>query len=245
MASRYDNLRVRLGLSPRHQLYSVKVKSLGVEAHLRAGTTDEHVFRQIFVENEYSILESLGTVTTIVDCGANVGFSSLYFLSRFPNARIVAIEPDPDNLVALRRNLQPYLDRVEIIEGAVWPAAETLTLRKTGQGEWATQVFSCASSKRESGSSVQGVTLDDISQRLGFATIDILKIDIEGSEKELFAGCSKQWLAGTKNIVIEIHGGECRDAVFQALTGFSFRLEYSGELTVLRDVSFGALSLHT
>src|SRR5947208_4936670 len=75
---------------------------------VRRGTSDIWTFDQIFVDHEYRCIDSLQGVTTIIDAGANVGYSSAYFLSRFPEARIIALEPDPENFNALRRNLTPW-----------------------------------------------------------------------------------------------------------------------------------------
>lgn len=87
---------------------------------VRAGTSDIYVFEQIFVEREYRCLDGLHDVETIVDAGANVGFASAYFVSQFKNSRVIAIEPDNQNVGALKRNLLPWNGRAVIVEGAIW-----------------------------------------------------------------------------------------------------------------------------
>src|SRR4051794_1523575 len=62
---------------------------------VRRNTTDMWTFDQIFVDHEYRCIDHLKNIRTIVDAGANVGYSSAYFLSRFPDVRIIAVEPDP------------------------------------------------------------------------------------------------------------------------------------------------------
>ena len=88
--------------------------------HVRSGTSDIGVFSQIFIEQEYACLDDLKGVEFVVDCGANVGYSSAYFLSRFPNCHVVAIEPDPNNFAMLQRNMAPYGNRVKTIQAGVW-----------------------------------------------------------------------------------------------------------------------------
>ena len=66
--------------------------------YARAGTSDHQVFDQIFIEREYRCLDGLKNPQFILDCGANVGYSSAYFLSRFPDSFVVAVEPDALNL---------------------------------------------------------------------------------------------------------------------------------------------------
>ena len=63
----------------------------------RPKTTDIRVFRQIYVSREYRCLDEVRDAGLIIDCGANVGYSSAYFLTRFPKSYLIAIEPDPGN----------------------------------------------------------------------------------------------------------------------------------------------------
>jgi hypothetical protein len=69
-------------------------------------------------------------VRLIIDCGANVGYSSAYFLSRFPYCQVIAVEADPDNFVILRRNLDRYEDRVRLIHVGVWSQKVGLVLSR-------------------------------------------------------------------------------------------------------------------
>ena len=59
----------------------------------------------IHVDLEYEPLDDLDDIRLVVDCGANVGYASAYFLSHFPQARVIAVEPDDQKFEALRRNL--------------------------------------------------------------------------------------------------------------------------------------------
>src|SRR6266404_2057395 len=86
----------------------------------RPGTSDLFMFKQIFVEREYSCLDALTAADLIVDCGANVGYSSAYFLSRFPEARLVAVEPEAENFAILKQNLVPFGDRATLKQTGVW-----------------------------------------------------------------------------------------------------------------------------
>ncbi|MGJ4892997.1 FkbM family methyltransferase [Bradyrhizobium sp. HKCCYLRH3099] len=90
----------------------------------RRGTSDLWVFNQIFVQREYRCLDNLTNPSLIVDLGANVGYSSAYFLSHFPKSYVIAVEPDPANFEILRRNLRPYSGRYKAVQAAVWPRKE-------------------------------------------------------------------------------------------------------------------------
>ena len=94
----------------------------------RPRTTDPLVFRQSFVELEYQPLDDVRDVQLIVDCGANVGYSSAFFLTQFPKAHVIAIEPDPDNFSLLEKNLAPYKGRFRAIQSAIWSKPTRLAL---------------------------------------------------------------------------------------------------------------------
>jgi FkbM family methyltransferase len=201
---------------------------------IRAGTSDIDVFRQIFVEREYLFLDDLRDVGSIVDCGANIGCSSAWFLSRHPSARIVAIEPDADNFRQLCENLQPYGDRATLVEGAVWSERTGLVVVRGAFGDgrqWATQVRPC-----RAGESCDLVAFDmrSLFALLGDEAIDLLKVDIEGSELQVFKDPGADWMSRVRNAAIEIHGTQEERTVSAAFRPDVFHRSTSGELTAFR-----------
>lgn len=201
-----------------------------VVARLR-GSSDMNVFSQIFAWDEYACLRSVSSPRWILDLGANVGYSSAYFLSCFPTASVIAVEPDPDNCKLCRRNLAPYGKRARVVHGAVWSTRSRLALSRGtfGDGrEWATQVT--AGADREG--LVEGYAIPSFLEMTGGERIDILKVDIERSELDLFGNHSSSWLRAIGNICIELHGADCEKVFFEALRGFDYSLRRSGELTV-------------
>lgn len=202
----------------------------------RRYTSDLYVFDQVLAAREYSCLDHVQSPGLIVDCGANVGYSSAYFLSRFYGCEVVAVEPDAENFAALRKNVAPYGIRCRPIRGAVWPTKSVVsTIRANGtHGEWGTRVKPCGADAPDS---IETVTIPELIQSSAHQRISILKIDIEGAEVELFRGDTK-WLDVVDNIVIELHGPPCSAAFFAAIEGRQFVISRCGELTVClsRDV---------
>jgi FkbM family methyltransferase len=199
----------------------------GTEQRLfaRAGTSDLAAFEHVF-GGAYA-LELTVKPRVIVDLGANVGYASVFFALRYPGARVLAIEPEPSNIVLLRRNVAS-LPSVEVIEGAAWPHAGLLMLEDPGKGRWGFRV-------REVGEhgTVRGVTVPDLIERAGGGFVDLLKIDIEGSELELFSDATG-WLDQVGVLVIELHDRfrpGCREAVDRAFAaaGPRFRETQRGE----------------
>jgi FkbM family methyltransferase len=174
----------------------------------------------------------------ILDLGANVGYSSAYFLSCFPTASIFAVEPDPANCEILRENLAQYGERATVLRGAVWSHDVKLKVSRGTYGdgrEWATQVVARRNDNEDS-EDVEGFSMPTLFCLAGTESVDLLKIDIEGSELEVFNVASRSWLPRVKNICIELHGDECRKALMTALDGFDYETSISGELTICRNL---------
>lgn len=202
------------------------------------GSSDLSVFEQIFIGQEYSCLRDLKEPSLVLDLGANVGFSAAYFLSVFPKARIVAVEPDERNLAICKANLLPYGDRALLLHGAVWSRSATLRLLKgtLGDGrEWATQVDELIEEERTS-AGVQAWDVGSLIDMNGSSTVDLLKVDIERAELAVFGDSAISWLHRVRNICIELHGKDCEEVFFAALKDFDYDLGHSGELTICRNL---------
>ena len=200
---------------------------------VRPRTSDIHVFRQIFCEREYGCLDGVENADLIIDCGANVGYSAAYFLTKFPHCRLIAIEPDAGNFTALERNLSAYGERVVLHHNAVWSKSTGLVMSPEvlGEGvEWGRTVREAHADE-----TAQMEALD-LGSLIGLRRVSILKIDIEGAEAEIFSQ-QTPWLSQVDNLVIELHGEKC-DRIFRdAVRGAGFDLSRSGELTVCRRLS--------
>ena len=148
------------------------------------------------------------------------------------------MEPDPGNFELCRKNLEPYGDRAKVVAGAVWSKRGKLVLSRGtfGDGrEWATQVRAMESQGDEA--TVEGWDIPSLLQLAGETQIDLLKVDIERSELELFGGEGSQaWLPKVRNICIELHGRECQEVYLHALEDFDYEPGRSGELTISRNL---------
>ena len=204
--------------------------------HLRIPTSDADVFGQVIRHQEYRpVAEATPDTRVIVDCGANAGFTSAYLLSRFPSARVIAIEPFAENVALCRRNLAPYGSRATVIEAAIWSHPCRLVVEHHAGNEWAVQVRPARAG--EAGD-VDGVDIPS----LGLTAIDILKIDIEGAERELFGPGAEGWIPTARTIAVELHGAACAQVFGAAMArvraaGHGFRQFESGELTVCADIA--------
>lgn len=175
---------------------------------LRWNTSDVLAFFQIFVREEYDIPLS-SEPSYIVDLGANIGLAAAYFLGRYPNAEIVCVEPSRANFEVLTKNLEGY-SMAKAVLSAAWPESTTLEVVSTNEagealGFWGTRTKPLSEASSSSTESVQAISIGDIMRRFGLPRIDLLKIDIEGAEFELFSRNTQEWLPFVNCIIVETH----------------------------------------
>jgi FkbM family methyltransferase len=133
----------------------------------------------------------------IVDAGANIGATSFHFLSAFPAARVVAIEPEATNFQLLRTNVAG-LD-VECMQAAVSATSGRAAVSDPGEGHWGFRT------EKNSQGNVPCITLNDIYCSNGATHFPfIAKIDIEGGEADLFSA-NTEWVAQTPILIVELH----------------------------------------
>ncbi|HMO33855.1 MAG TPA: FkbM family methyltransferase [Lacibacter sp.] len=194
---------------------------------LRKTDSDIEIFNQVFAERQYQwpgIMELQPRV--IVDAGANIGLAALYFARLFPDARICCVEPDAGNLALLQENTRNY-PTISNLHGAVWNTSAYLEINNP-------EGFSAGRSLQNAAgnTSIQGYTVPEIMQHFGVEQIDILKMDIEGAEKEIFGEGDTSWLNKVRILVIELHDmyrvGTAR-AFFRVMQHKFSRLYVQGE----------------
>ncbi len=202
----------------------------GFEFLIRPGTTDGLVFEQVIQNKEYGLLIELiekskpGSIRTIVDAGANVGFTTIFFRNHYKQAQIVCIEADHNNSLYLKRNIliNKMENNVQILNKALWSNDEDVLLIKNDfrdGNSWSRQVSRQASGYVGIEEKVECVTMQTIAQNYGMSTIDILKIDIEGSEAELFKSTEFiNFLAEkVKYLALEIHEEACTKTELESI----------------------------
>jgi FkbM family methyltransferase len=231
LATALSLVRIRMG--SRKKIYTVRVPQWPHPVYVRGGSSsDTLVLYEIVVTNEYDLVADLGSPRFVIDGGANIGLFSLYFLNRYPTARIVAVEPDSETAEVCRKNLAGYKDRATVVQGAIWSRAGSLCLEKTGE-EWTTSVR--APGAGESGST-EAFTMASLIARGGGAGVDLLKLDVEGGEREIFGPNAQEWLPSIANIVIELHGPECEERFFGALKPYEYDKTHRDSVYVCRNL---------
>lgn len=216
------------------QIHPIRHDLLKYPAYLRRGSSDIHNFGQIFYNKEYSfVLEYKKPIEYIIDLGGYIGLSSILFANLFPQAKIILVEPDVDNFTIAQLNCRHYKN-ITCLNNAIWSHSCTLSLSRSPIGKWSNGYEPC--SNYDSGDKLgapKAITIDYLIEHFSIPRIDFLKIDIEGSEKELFSSPSyKSWLQTVGLLSCELHDHfvpGCSESVKKAVKDFNFTSHKCGE----------------
>lgn len=171
------------------------------------------------------------TPKSIIDLGANVGYSAVWFALAYPEARIIAVEPDEENFGIAQENLSSF-SNVQVLCAAVSDQSGVANIVDPGSGPWSfrTQQSDNPWSEGKVVGTVDCVTFPNLLRKFSFEEVGLLKVDIEGAEVDLFSQ-DPQWVEQVDEIVIELHdrfrAGASRN-FFSATKSFSGE-EFRGE----------------
>jgi FkbM family methyltransferase len=206
---------------------SIRIPGIKFPITMRSLKSDKISFKEIFMKREYDItLPPETNPKIIIDGGANIGFTSVFFANQYPQARIFTIEPDENNFQLVLQNVKPY-PNITPVKSALWYKEELINVVDKGYGERGFMI-----EKNETSNSLQATSIHQLMKKYSLTQIDILKMDIEGSEKEVFSVGYENWLPLTKCLVIELHDRMkpgCSHAVFSAITKYDFSFSIKGE----------------
>lgn len=201
---------------------SLALRGFGRSVRMRSHSTDISVLKEIAVSRGYEQIFRFLTQDpkVIVDLGANIGLVSTWLLSRYPDAKLVAVEPEPGNLDILRENLAQFKDRSHIVPACIGASPRRVQLLSS-TGEWGYHMDELSDSS--SAPSVDVVTMAQALEQIE-GKVDLLKCDIEGAEKELFESC-QDWISRVRLVVVECHGGYTAADLLAALQRCGARFE--------------------
>jgi FkbM family methyltransferase len=213
------------------RIEDLKLPGIKGKFSLRSNTTDKATFYQVFIKKQYNIgLPEKPNI--IVDGGANIGLFTILMKNRFPDSKIICIEPDPENFDLLQKNVLVY-ENVYCENCGLWNKDTLLDVYdKYNGGKCAMIVDENKEGK------IKSISLDTLLKKYSINKIDVLKLDIETSEKNLFKENFQNWLAKTKVIIIELHDWMetgCSKTFFQAINSVikSYSYSHSGENVII------------
>lgn len=211
----WSALRFELEWTLRRPRLLVQLQGFDVPMTVHRGASDWNVFREVFIRNELE-LSDLEPPRVILDGGANVGYTTAWFARKYPHAKVIAVEPDEENCRRISEHCAG-LRNVKVFRGGVWWRKAQVHIVNPEDSAWAFRVEECPV---ETPGSVPAWSIADILREVGEDHIDLLKLDVEGAEREIFAKGTDEWLKRVGTVMIEIHGPEAQAAVDSATVGF-------------------------
>lgn len=187
----------------------VKLKVLKYPLYIRPGCHDsEMLIAAMREEYGHILISPADSVKLIIDAGGYIGDTAAYLLSKYPQCRVIVLEPDNKNFAMLTINLQPYHEHNQIF-----------ALNKGLYGYDGVLTFSGNTEKNATGGGIQDgqklenkedlkvecVSMGYLIEKYAIDVIDILKLDIEGAEGSVLDNSADKWLDKVKMIIIEIH----------------------------------------
>ncbi len=196
---------------------------------IRPGTTDPAVCYEMFLAKELE-MELPRSPSVIVDAGAYTGISAAYFALRYPTAKIIAVEPNPVSFDLLQRNTNRF-SNVIAIQAALWTNDTEVILSDRATGDWGFTIV--GGIRGEASFRVPAISMKTLMQQYAIAHIDLLKLDIEGAERDVLEQ-SKYWIGKVGCIAVELHDRiqpGCAEAMRVATEDFD-QTSIHGEKTV-------------
>jgi FkbM family methyltransferase len=199
----------------RSRRRALAVPGLGAPVQLRRSVSDHAIFWQCLVMRQYDLDRypharrldeayraelAAGRRPVVVDCGANIGLATLWFARRFPEAVVVAIEPDAGNFALLEANTRHLGERVQCVRGAVWPESTALEIENPESGSAAFRVR--PAQPGETGT-VAAYSVADLARLGGDGALLVVKIDIEGAQSRLFEA-GTEWVGRAHLVTLEL-----------------------------------------
>lgn len=209
----------RLAAVRTHSVRTVRVGEDAAVVRLRRNGLDAFTFYEIFVKGVYDSCFPLPPSGVALDLGANIGMTSLLLVGALPQGSVIAVEPDAENAAMWRLNLARHADRTTLVEGALSDTPESIFLEQHGP----TSHSIGRSDSGEPGRLVRGVTLDELDELVGDRRLNVMKVDVEGAEVQVFR---RGWslLERTDTVLMEIHvDGEGRQRIIETLATAGLR----------------------
>jgi FkbM family methyltransferase len=175
-----------------------------VRLTIRSASPDLTVVRACLLGEFQPAMDAAGdTAECIIDAGGFIGLASILFARKYPEARVYCLEPSIENFPLAQSNCAA-LSNVEVLNIALGAESGERVLQDRGTGQWGYSISAADSGNHGDLEIVQVMSLCDLLEEKGEKSIDILKLDIEGAEAELFE-CADAWIDRCQVIAVELH----------------------------------------
>jgi FkbM family methyltransferase len=180
---------------------------------------DGFIHSEVF-EHHYYRLPLDRPPATILDLGAHIGLTAIYFGRMFPDAELVCVEPIPENLALLARNLDLNGVRATLISAAI-DVSDHRVMMELHARDYDHRIATPGEGSARPTIEVAAVSVRSILRQVGWKRIGLLKVDIEGHEAVLLTG-DCDWLDQVDSMCIECHDGFDEAALHRLAARYGF-----------------------
>jgi FkbM family methyltransferase len=204
----------------------------GLQIAIRQNLWDAEIVREVFFEQPYTRHLDLPREPVVADVGGYIGDFTLYAMKYLGARRVVVYEPTEENFSLLHRNiaLNGFEGRVTAVPSAVGPSGEivlNVESRDAGETHASSHLYADAERRR-----IASVSLAELLDAHELDTVDLLKVDCEGGEYEIFPQTPDRVFDRIRNIAFEWHEvpgyAPLLDAVRAKLESVGYRLRRDG-----------------
>ncbi len=226
---------IESGKYDKNEIHTFKLNGISHPIHLRAIRADMQSFVNTFIDVYLDKKPYLTDATFVIDAGANIGYTAVLFANYWPQCKIISIEPDKENYELSLKNTSPY-SNITVLNGGLWNKEVKLRIEAGQEDGFVVREVNDSQTQIKSENLTSGISIDQLLKKYNIAQIDFLKMNIEGSEKEIFAENYKTWLPKTKAMLIELHDGKnagCSKTVFATINQYDFAVAETAPYGVL------------
>jgi FkbM family methyltransferase len=199
----------------------------------RGASSDVWNMQQVFLDRQYDV--EIPEPRKILDLGAYVGYTAVYFANRFPSANIISVEPPGSNFDALVANTVAY-PNIRCLPAAVWHERGELTLEDFSYGDWGLS-FGWGNAD-QAAEKVPGYTITNILEMHGWKAVDLIKCSSHGGRVDTLLTPRPDWLGTTATVITRrgAQGWQAGDAekLAAALPEAEFQRTSHGPLMIFR-----------
>lgn len=214
---------IESGKYDKEEFYCFHLKGMKFPLYLRSIRADMQSFINTFIDPYLEIKPYFTKINSVIDAGANIGYTAALFANYWPGSRIISLEPDRENFEFTIKNTIHYRN-VTVINAALWNKQSKLCIEAGQEDGFVVREIKEGSSILPD-NLVQGLSLNEVMRDHKLERIDFLKMNIEGSEKEIFSENYTNWLPKVRNMLVELHDGKnpgSSKSVFRATDAYPF-----------------------
>lgn len=227
--------RIEGGEYNKNETITLNVEGLGHPVTLRCIRADMQSFVNTFIDPYLEKKPYLNHAEFVIDGGANIGLTAALFASWWPGATIVSIEPDRENYELTLKNVAGYKN-VHVIHAGLWNKNTMLKIEAGQEDGFVVKEISKDDTSVLQENKSEGISVSYLLEKFAKSKIDFFKLNVEGSEKEIFEEGYEGWLPNTGAMLIELHDGKnagCSKAVFTTVAKYPFAVAETAPYGVL------------